>query len=346
MGSVQTSICTRMQQEILEIPDAVERLLQNGATTIGKAADEVRQFNPTFLLSVARGSSDHACTYLKYVSELILQRPMASVGPSVNSIYKTNLRCESALSISISQSGMSPDIVLMTRSIRDSGGLAIAITNDPASDLAAASSLTLPIHAGRELSVAATKTFVTSLLTGLWLIAEIKRDHDLIAAIHKLPGHLEAATQCDWPAIDHNLAGKSLYTIGRGPSWAIANETALKFKETCRIQAESYSSAEIMHGPVSIVEDGFPIIAFATADAAEQSIADAADALANKGAAVFATTNKVKNATPLPHVRTDHWLTDSISAIVSFYNMVATVAQANGINPDTPRHLSKVTETL
>jgi len=268
MGSVQTSICTRMQQEILEIPDAVERLLQNGATTIGKAADEVRQFNPTFLLSVARGSSDHACTYLKYVSELILQRPMAS------------------------------------------------------------------------------KTFVTSLLTGLWLIAEIKRDHDLIAAIHKLPGHLEAATQCDWPAIDHNLAGKSLYTIGRGPSWAIANETALKFKETCRIQAESYSSAEIMHGPVSIVEDGFPIIAFATADAAEQSIADAADALANKGAAVFATTNKVKNATPLPHVRTDHWLTDSISAIVSFYNMVATVAQANGINPDTPRHLSKVTETL
>ncbi len=337
---------TQMRREILEIPGAVDRLLTQGGDAIAQAADTARQIDPRYLLSVARGSSDHACTYLKYASELILKRPMASVGPSVSSIYDVALQAEGALCISISQSGQSPDIARMTEVLGKTGGFTVAITNDSTSRLAGIADTTLPIHAGPELSVAATKTFVTSLVAGLWLIAEIKKDAALIAAIMTLPERLEAATQCDWSAAAEAVDGRSLFTLGRGPSWAISNEAALKFKETCLIHAESYSSAEVLHGPVSIVEQDFPVIAFAAADAAEDSVAQTADAMAAKGARVFALSDKVNTATRLPYVRTDHWLTDPIAAIVSFYGMVETVAVQRGINPDTPRHLNKVTETV
>jgi glucosamine--fructose-6-phosphate aminotransferase (isomerizing) len=206
--------------------------------------------------------------------------------------------------------------------------------------------MTVPILAGPELSVAATKTFVTSLVAGLWVIAEIKGDTDLLSAISSLPDDLEAATQCDWSPAAEAIDGRSLFTLGRGPSWAISNEAALKFKETCLIHAESYSSAEVLHGPVSIVGEAFPVIAFASADKAEDSVAETADALAAKGARVFALTDRVRRASPLPFVRTGHWLTDPIAAIVSFYGMVESVAVRRGINPDTPRHLNKVTETV
>ena len=341
-----TSEATLMRREILEVPDAVERLLSRGGHDVRTAAAVARDMDPSFLLSVARGSSDHACTYLKYVSELILRRPMASVGPSVKSVYDVDLVAKGALCLSVSQSGMSPDIVRMTGSIAASGGMTVAITNNQGSDLGQVASNTLPIHAGPELSVAATKTFVTSLVAGLWLIAEIKQDADLLTAIHRLPAHLAKATACDWSEAAAAMDGRSLFTLGRGPSWAIANEAALKFKETCLIHAESYSSAEVLHGPVSIVERGFPVIGFAAGDAAESTLAEVADAMAEKGATVFATTNKLKQANMLSHTRTDHWLTDPIAAIVSFYGMVETVARNRGINPDTPRHLKKVTETV
>ena len=337
---------SQMRREILEIPDAVDRLLTRGAADIQTAAKTARELDPPFLMSVARGSSDHACTYLKYVSELILRRPMASVGPSVKSIYDVDLVSDGAVSISVSQSGMSPDIVRMTEAIGASGGFTIALTNDSRSDLAEVAAAAIPIHAGPELSVAATKTFVSSLVAGLWLIAEIKGDSDLLDAIHGLPGHLMAAAHCNWSEAALAISERSLFTIGRGPSWAIAGEAALKLKETCLIHGESYSSAEVFHGPVSIVEDGFPVIGFAAGDAAEPSLAEVIDTLAAKGARAFATTEMVKSATSLPHVRTRHWLTDPISAIVSFYGMVEAVARARGIDPDAPRHLSKVTETV
>ncbi|PSL18452.1 SIS domain-containing protein [Shimia abyssi] len=337
---------SQMKREILEIPEAVERLLSLGGANIVQAADDVRAIDPPFLMSVARGSSDHACTYLKYASELLLQRPMASVGPSVQSIYGVNLRCDRSVCVSVSQSGQSPDIVQMTRSLAEAGSYAVAITNNDESRLAKVSNATLPIHAGPELSVAATKTFVTSIIAGLWFLAEWKHDEALKAALFSLPEFLSQATSCDWGTAAGAMDGRPLYTLGRGPSWAISNEAALKFKETCLIQAESYSSAEVMHGPVSIVEQGFPVLIFAGADAAETSVAGVADELAAKGAQVFATTSLVKQANVLPHVRTGHWLTDPIAAIVSFYGMVDQVAANRGINPDVPRHLNKVTETV
>jgi glucosamine--fructose-6-phosphate aminotransferase (isomerizing) len=337
---------TQMRREILEIPAATDRLLTQGSQAITAAANALRDKNPDFMVSVARGSSDHVATYFKYVSELLLGIPVASAGPSVASVYKRPLRLGGSACIAISQSGKSPDIVEMARMARAAGALSVAITNDIRSPLGAASEHRLDLHAGPELSVAATKTFVTSAVAAVWLLAEWAGDSDLLAAIRNLPDTLEKAVALDWSAAadrfqDHN----SLFVLGRGPAYAIANEAALKFKETCLIHAEAYSSAEVLHGPVSIVSPDFPVLALASADAAEAVLAEVADSLSNKGASVFVTSDKAQAAQHLPVVRTGHPLTDPIALIASFYAMVEPLSLGRGINPDAPRHLHKVTTT-
>lgn len=338
---------TQMRREVLEIPQAVDRLLHNGADDISRAADAIRARAPSFMVSVARGSSDHVATYLKYASELLMGTPIASIGPSIASIYNRKLNLANSVCLSVSQSGKSPDIVEMARMARAGGALSVAMTNNPISPLAQVADHTLNLHAGPELSVAATKTFVNSAVTGIWLLAEWAEDHDLRAAVHDLPAKLEEAVKIDWPEARAALGDRSsVFCLGRGPSYAISNEAALKFKETCQIHAESYSSAEVLHGPVSIVDGGFPVIALAAQDDAEAPLAGVADELAGKGAKVFATSTKVARATALPVTRTGHALTDPITLIASFYAMVERTAAARGINPDAPRHLKKVTETV
>ena len=338
---------TRMRREIDEIPEAVERLLVRGQADVQAVAAVARALDPTFIISVARGSSDHVCTYLKYASEIALGVPVASVGPSIASLYDVPLKLSKGLCLSVSQSGQSPDIVAMARNARRDGALTVALTNDAASPLADVSAHTMDIHAGPELSVAATKTFVTSAVAGLWLLAEWSGDQPLIAAIRALPEQLRAAARIDWPEVQEAIgAHSSLFTLGRGQALAVSHEAALKFKETCQLHAESYSSAEVLHGPVSIVQDGFPVLSFAAADAAETALSEVADAISDKGARVFATTARVQKAAQVDHVRTDHALTDPLSLIVSFYSMVEAFAAARGIDPDAPRHLNKVTETV
>lgn len=338
---------THMRREILEIPSAVETLLTEGKNGMRAASKALAECDPAFLISVARGSSDHAATYFKYASELVAGIPVASVGPSIASIYEKRLNLTGSACIAISQSGKSPDIVRMAETARKQGTPTFAMTNHPESDLAKVSSHTLNLHAGTELSVAATKTFVTSAVSAIWLIAEWQRDDALLAAINKLPGVLEKAAMVDWSALGEKIGAlQSIYCLGRGPALAISNEAALKFKETCQLHAESYSSAEVLHGPVSIVDRGFPVLALAASDAAEQALVDVADQIAAKGAVVFATSDKVKRASSLPVARSSHPLTDPISLIVSFYALVEQVATSRGINPDEPRHLRKVTETV
>ena len=336
-----------MRREIDEIPIAVERLLRQGADSIRKASSVIKDVDPAFAITVARGSSDHVCTYLKYVSELLLGIPFASVGPSVASLYRAPLRLQNSLCLAISQSGQSPDIVDTARAAARDGGLTLAITNDRHAPLAEASSILLNLHAGPERSVAATKTFLTSAVAGLLLLAEWRGDRDLIQAIHDLPTALDKAAKIDWPVMRDAIGTEtSLFTLGRGPTWAMANEAALKFKEVCQIHAESYSSAEVLHGPVSIVDHGFPVLVFAAADAAEEALIDVADGLATKGARVFVTSVRSTAATAIEPVRTKHPLTDPLTLIVSFYAMVERLATARGVDPDQPRHLKKVTETI
>ncbi|MDJ0824410.1 MAG: SIS domain-containing protein [Rhodobacter sp.] len=338
---------SQMRHEVLEIPDATERLLTDGAPAIRAAAAALRSLDPPFLTTVARGSSDHVATYLKYVAELLLGVPVASVGPSVASIYRAPLRLGGSGCLAISQSGQSPDIVELARSATAGGAVTLALTNHPGSPMAQASTHCLDIQAGPELSVAATKTFVNSAIAGLMLLAEWRQDAELLAAIHALPEALARATQIDWPEFRNAVSGwSSLFTLGRGPGFAISNEAALKFKETCRIHAESYSSAEVLHGPVSIVDQGFPVLGLAAGDAAEEVLVAVADGLAAQGAAAFVTSGRAATAARLPCIRTAHPLTDPIALITSFYAMVERLAVARGIDPDAPRHLKKVTETV
>lgn len=337
---------THMRREIEDIPRAVARLLDQGAGMLASAGRGIREMDPRFVVSVARGSSDHAASFLKYAVELTAGIPVASVGPSVASIYGARLRLDGTVCLAISQSGKSPDIVAMTRQAKAGGALTVALTNTPDSPLARAADYPIDILAGVERSVAATKTFVSSAVAGLALMAHTTSDDTLLAAISRLPEQLRAAIDCDWMAVAAALEDeRSLFILGRGPSYAFASEAALKFKETCGMHAEAYSAAEVMHGPLALVGPGFPVLALAARDAAEASVAETADALAAKGAAAFITSKRVGQAHSLPFVATGHPLTDPLPLIVSFYAFVEAFARHRGLDPDKPRNLRKVTET-
>ena len=338
---------TRMRAEIEEIPAALERLLTNSMDVIKEAAGEMKRLDPVLISTVARGSSDHAAAYLAYAIELLAKVPVASLGPSVATLYGQTLKLENTVCLLISQSGQSPDIVQMARSTARSGALAVAITNDAGSPLAAACHKTISIEAQEEKSIAATKTFVTSIVAGLLLLARWRDDRALMEALLRLPGQARAALGCNWRALADRLEQEaSLLILGRGPSMAIASEAALKFKETCRIHAEAYSSAEVMHGPVSIVRTHYPLLALAARDASEISICSTAMELAGQEADVFVTSALARGAKHLPFVATGHPLTDPLMLIISFYGFVEKLARRRGLDPDLPVHLKKVTETL
>jgi len=336
---------THMRREIEEIPEAVQRLLTEGAPRIREIAK--RAGAPVFLASVARGSSDHAATFLKYAAEIYLGLAMASLGPSVSSVYQGRVKLNQALVIAISQSGASPDILSVVESAAGQGAYTVGFTNTTGSELARLSAAAIDICAGPERSVAATKTFVNSVLAGLLLLGEIGGDRVLLDALTDLPEHVEKAINMDWQQLAEPIEQRgSLYVIGRGPGLAIAHEAALKFKETCQVHAEAYSSAEVMHGPVSIVENGYPILALGVRDAAEDGLAQAADRMMDQGGRVYATSDKVQRANRLPFVSTQHPLTDALVQIVSFYAFIEWFARRRGFNPDVPKHLKKVTQTV
>ncbi len=338
---------THMRAEVEEIPLAAARLLQGAGPEIAAAAAAMRAADPGLLVTVARGSSDHAATYLKYVAELVAGVPVASVGPSVASIYGRALRLKGAVCIGISQSGRSPDIVEMMRSARASGALTLAITNFADAPMALACDHTLALHAGVEQSVAATKTFVGSVVAALALVADWQQDAALGRAVAALPEAFAKALTCDWSPLAERLVGAgSLYVLGRGPGFAIANEMALKFKETCGIHAESYSAAEVLHGPSAIVQGRFPVLALGVEDAALPQVRATAERLVGQGADVFLTGGTGAGLTTLPSVSGLHPLVAPLVLAVSFYSFIEALARARGLNPDLPPHLRKVTETL
>ncbi|HWK68071.1 MAG TPA: SIS domain-containing protein [Rhizobiaceae bacterium] len=338
---------THMRQEIEEIPRAVARLLDGSEKVLAEAGRDIRQRDPRFVVTVARGSSDHAASFMKYAVELTAGLPVASVGPSIASIYGVRLRLAGSACLAISQSGKSPDIVAMAEEAKRGGALTIAVTNTADSPLARGSDHAIDILAGKERSVAATKTFVNSAVAGLALMAHSTNDEELLAALRQLPGHFSKAIDCDWMELAGALDGaNSLFILGRGPSLAIANEAALKFKETCGVHAEAYSAAEVMHGPMALVQPGFPVLGLAARDRSEPSMAEAGDRLVGKGGTVFATSELAKTSRRLPFAATGHPLTDPLALVVSFYAFVEAFARHRGLNPDQPRHLNKVTETV
>lgn len=338
---------THMAAEVAEIPQAAARFLDLSSAAVALAGAALRATDPGLIVTVARGSSDHAATYLKYAIELAAGIPVASVGPSVASIYGRPLHLNGAACIGISQSGRSPDIVEMMRAAGAGGALTIAITNDATAPMAQVSAHCLPLQAGTEHSVAATKTFVNSALAGLSLLAEWQQDEALHAAVANLPEAFDQALGLDWSPLSARLSrAQSLYVLGRGPGFAIANEAALKFKETCGLHAESYSAAEVLHGPAAIVQARFPVFALGVEDAALPQLIITAERLAAQGADVFLTGGDAKGATTLPSVTGLHPLVAPLVLIVGFYGFIESLARRRGFDPDTPPHLRKVTETI
>lgn len=335
-----------MAREIAEIPEAVRRFLDGSGEAVEAVARRLADLAPAVTVTVARGSSDHAATYFKYAAEILTGRPVASLGPSVVSVYGTRLHLEGQAALAVSQSGKSPDIVALLRAARDGGAETIALVNVEGSPLGQAAHWQLPLRAGPERSVAATKSFVTSVVGALSLLAAWSADETLKAALRALPDQLAEALSQDWsPALETAAGARSLYALGRGPGFAVASEAALKLKETSVLHAEAYSGAEVLHGPVSLVEAGFPVLAFVPDDAARPGLAEICTRVANSDAALF-TVGETGAGTRLPHAPTGHPLTEPLSMLVSFYRFVEGVARARGHDPDVPRGLKKVTETL
>ncbi len=338
---------THMAREIAEVPQATRRLLTEGRPAISAAAAALKAASPDVVVTIARGSSDHATTYFKYCCELMLRLPVASVGPSIASIYGVDLKLGRAGAVAISQSGRSPDIVAMLESAKASGAVSLTITNTTGSPLARAADHVIDIMAGTERSVAATKTFVTSAVAGLAIIADWTGDSALLDALERLPDDLQSALGCDWSPLVEAIDGhNSLFVLGRGPGAAIASEAALKFKETSGLHAEAYSTAEVLHGPSAIVRDGFPVLALCPQDKARNSILQTCERLAAQGGSVYVTDPEPGSAASLPAARTGHPLTDPIALAVSFYGFIEALARRRGYNPDTPPHLRKETSTL
>lgn len=337
---------THMRREIDEIPQAAARLLEAAGGALDAAGTALREADPAFLVTIARGSSDHAALFLKYAIELTTGRPVASLGPSLASIYAAPIRLLGAASIAISQSGKSPDIVAMAQAATDAGAVSIALTNTLPSPIAAASRHAIDFAAGPEIAVAATKSFVNSIVAGLAILAAWTKDEALGRAVNALPEHFSRAVRLDWqPLADGIGEADSLFVLGRGPALAIASEAALKFKETSGLHAEAYSAAEVLHGPVALVERTFPVLGLAARDKAESSVAAILNDLAGKGARAFVTSSHASKAAPLPFVETGHPLTDALALVLPFYGFVEAFSRARGLNPDQPVALKKVTET-
>jgi glutamine---fructose-6-phosphate transaminase (isomerizing) len=330
-----------MEQEAREAPQAVARFLVQNQRSLQQLARRLRDNPPSVILTAARGSSDHAATYFKYLIEILLGVPCASIGASVASVWHSQLKLHNAVCVTISQSGQSPDIVALQEAARKAGALTIAIVNQPDSPAERGADFFLPLCAGPEKSVAATKSFITSLVAGAAMASQWREDQKLIAALEALPEQLGRACDLRWPGfVEAATKASSLYVLGRGPGLAIAAECALKMKETCALHAEALSFAEVMHGPLELVKPGFPVLAFSPHDASRILSKEALEKIRSVGASVFAVEHGGAD-----FAETGHVMLDPISMVQSAYLNIEAVAQALGRNPDQPRLLSKVTET-
>ncbi|RDK04212.1 SIS domain-containing protein [Paraburkholderia lacunae] len=297
-------------------------------------------------LTVARGSSDHAASYFASLTMSRIGVPVASLPMSVATLQQAPLQVRGQLALAFSQSGKSPDLVGTMEALRNAGALTVAAVNAPSSPLADACEWHLPLVAGPELSVAATKSYIAMLSISAQLVAHWQRDEALLGALRTLPDALHAAGKLDWSkAVDELRDIERMIVIGRGLGLAIAQEAALKLKETSGIQAEAFSSAEVRHGPMELIDRDYPLLVFAPRGPEQAGLLQLARDMRARGARVLlAAPDDVPEAS-LPLAVTAHAALDPIAAILSFYVMAAGLAAARGRNPDAPRHLNKVTET-
>ncbi|MBB4018330.1 glucosamine--fructose-6-phosphate aminotransferase (isomerizing) [Chelatococcus caeni] len=338
---------TEMERETREAPQAVARLLDASLDDLAALGRRLSGMAPPVVATCARGTSDHAAGYLKYLLEIATGTPVASLGPSLASVYDAPLRLRGAVLFTISQSGQSPDIVALQAAARAAGALTVALVNVDDSPVAQAADVAIPLQAGVERSVAATKSFIAAAAAAATIVAAWAGDERLLAAIRGLPQSLAEALAADWSALEEPLStASSCYMVGRGPALAIAQEAALKSKETAAIHAEAFSTAEIMHGPLRLVRADFPILAFLPEDRAAAAGRAALQRLQAAGGHVFPAATADAPGKRLPVAATGHAHLDPLSMAVSFYGLMEKVSRLRGFDPDRPPHLLKVTETV
>jgi glutamine---fructose-6-phosphate transaminase (isomerizing) len=338
-----------MAAEIREQADMLRRILADGRLEIRRAANEIRARQPRFVLFVARGTSDHAALYGKYLVETRLGLPAGLASPSTVTTYDAHPRLQDVLVIAVSQSGSSPDLIEPVVRAQEGGAITLALTNAPDSELAGAATCQLDVLAGPEKAVAATKTYTAELLT-LFLLVECLQGRDGADA-EPLPdkAHAVLAREDEVAnlAVRYRFAEQSVVTA-RGYNYPTALETALKLMETSYIVAHGFSGADLLHGPMAMIDRGFPVLAIASGGPGSAALRPVLERLKELGAdtLVVGDPNLARLGTialEVPNLEPE--VTSPILAIMPMQQLALHVARQRGIDPDQPRGLNKVTET-
>lgn len=341
------SVATQMHVEAEYSSAVVSAQLRKNDQLTESIGEQLRADPPQLIITCARGSSDHAATYGKYLIEMFAGVPTASFAPSVSSVYSAKQNMSGALFLVLSQSGASPDLLASATAAKQAGARVVALVNVTDSPLAELADEVIPLHAGVESSVAATKSYIATLTALAQLVAAWTRNNELKQALRDLPDHLDEAWKLNWQhGADALEKATNFFVIGRGVGLGIAQEAALKFKETAGLHAEAYSAAEVRHGPMAIVDRGFPVLIFTQDDGTRAGIDEVVSDFTARGAVVIVAGVTYDDAINLPSVSNVSSATAPIVFIQSFYKMVNALAIRRGYDPDSPPHLRKVTETV
>ena len=345
---------TAFEREIREQPGVVERLVREGRTRAEEIARAVRAARPRFAVIAARGSSDNAARYGAYLLGLQHRLAVGLALPSLHTVYGAPPELREALVIGISQSGESPDVVEVVSSAARQGALTVALTNEEGSPLAGAAGLCLPLRAGEERAVAASKTYASQLAALAMLSAALGGEEARWQELAALPAAIDAALGADAAA---RLAAARLRestraaVLGRGLGMGTAHEAALKLKETSYLAAEGASWADFLHGPIAMLDEGDPALVIAPGGAGAAAVEEVMDALAARGAllAVISDREELVARAALPlglpaEAVVPEWLSP-LTTIVPAQLLALHLALARGGDPDRPRGLRKVTRT-
>jgi glucosamine--fructose-6-phosphate aminotransferase (isomerizing) len=332
-----------MARETAEIPVAAERLLAR--TGMFEAiAERIERTKPRIVIFCGRGSSGHVGVYLRYLFETQLGLVASAAAPSVVTAYRRAPDMRDALFVVISQSGRSPDLVAATQLAREVGALTLAIINDENSPAAAASELVLPIGAGREQAIAATKTVALSMIAGARLVAALARDSDLDDGLQCLRTRLSGAIDCDWsPWANAAADAAAAFVVGRGYGLGPVREIALKIAEVLRVPALGYSAAELQHGPRASISPATPVLVLRQSDRAAAAVDGLVHDLGDAGERLFTAGGPTGT---LPWIGDGHPACDPVVMLLPAYRAIEAAASRRGFDPDNPPYLSKVTRTL
>jgi glucosamine--fructose-6-phosphate aminotransferase (isomerizing) len=338
-----------MYEEIREQPDVLDELLQEGWGSVHAAARTLREQGFRFVMIAARGTSDNAALYAKYLFEVRLGVPTALASPSTFTLYGRTMNLQDVLVIGVSQSGESKDVLEVVRKARELGARTLSITNEETSSLAESADHHLFLHAGNEESVAATKTYTAELLTLYLLVAALDGAEQPDPATTQLPQQARRVLETGWEGVSRYRYADYMTTVSRGYNFATAKEAALKLMETTYIVAEAFSAADLRHGPIAMIGRDFPVVAIAPPGKAQPGMSSLVENLGERGAELVVISD---DDSMLDKASAKYAISDSIPEELSpvlyaipIQLLAENLARLKGLNPDAPRGLSKVTET-